>query len=178
MHASAVVDIQSTYGASFLGPTGCRHNRNRDSSALKIFVAVLIGLDTLHTVLCTYGVYWHLVLNFGNVTNLDRGMWATSSQSVINAAVGYSVQLFYARRLHLMSNNIIIPLIVAVLGGLCFSMGFLFTVKAFQLKEYSRYGSLVWVTVVAMSAAAVIDILIASSMSWYLYHKKTGVYKD
>jgi len=188
-HASAVADIQGTYGTLFLGLIisvalyGMTiiqgwiyflHNRRRDSRALKVFVAVVIGFDTLHTVLCTYGVYWRLVLNFGNVASLGLDMWATNTQSVINMVIGYLVQLFYARRVYLMSKNIIIPLIVVVLGALRFAMGFLFTVRAFQLKEYSRYGSLVWVTVVAMSAAAVIDILIASSMSWYLYHKKTG----
>jgi len=189
MRASAVADVQSTYGASFVGLIVSvalygmtiiqgwiyfLHNRNRDSRPLKVFVAVLIGFDTLHTVLCTYEVYWQLVLNFGNIANLDNDLWATSSRSVINTALGYLVQLFYARRLYLISNSIIIPLIVAVLGGLCFSMGSVYAVKAFILKQYSRYGSLVWVTVVAMSAAALADILIASSMCWYLYRKKTG----
>ncbi|KAH9969928.1 hypothetical protein BC827DRAFT_1164112 [Russula dissimulans] len=191
MHASAVADIRSTYGAAFIGLLfsvalygmtiiqGWIYflHSCRDSRTLKVFVAILIGFDTLHTMLCTYGVYWRLVLNFGNVANLDTDMWATNSQSVINMVVGYSVQLFYARRVYLMSNNIIIPSIVAVLGGLCFSMGALFTARAFVLKRYSRYGSLIWVTVVGMSAAAVADILIASSMCWYLHRKRTGFAK-
>jgi len=54
-------------------------------------------------------------------------------------------------------------------------MGLLFTVKSFSVERYSHYNSLVWVAVVGLSGTASADILIAGSMCWYLYHKKTGI---
>jgi len=141
---------------------------------LKGFVAFLFILDTLHTILCVYSLYWYIILNFGNVANLDLDLWAINIQTEVNGLIGFLVQLFYARRLYIMSKSIVIPAIIAVLGGLCFSLGFVFTVKAFALKRYSHYGSLIWVTCVGMGSTAFADILIALAMGWCLYHKRTG----
>ncbi|KAH9967346.1 hypothetical protein BC827DRAFT_585969 [Russula dissimulans] len=157
-------------------PTPYRNSR-RDPTALKVFVAVLLVLDAFHTALCTYGVYWYLVLNFGNVNNLDVDMWAVNIQVGLNALIAYLVQLFYARRVYFISHSIIIPLFIAVLGGLCFVLASLFTVRAFLLQRYSRFNSLIWVCIVAISGAASADILIAGSMCWYLYHSRTAYAK-
>jgi len=64
-----------------------------------------------------------------------------------------------------------------VLGGLCFVLASLFTVRAFTLQHYSRFDSLIWVCIVAISGAASADILIAGSMCWYLYHSRTAYAK-
>jgi len=188
MIASAVVDIRKTYGANFIGLLVSVAlfgmtiiqgwiffiNSRKDPMSLKLFVAVLLALDVLHTVLCTYVVYWYLVSNFGNVNNLGIDMWAANIQVGLNALTVYLVQLFYARRVYFISRNIIIPVLVAVLGGLCFVLASLFTAKAFILERYSRFDSLIWVCIVAISAAASADILIAGSMCWYLYHQRTA----
>ncbi|KAH9963521.1 hypothetical protein BC827DRAFT_1192271 [Russula dissimulans] len=188
MAPSAVADIRSTYGASFIGllisvalfgmtiiQGWIYFFRKKDPISLKVFVAILIALDTLHTVLCIYGVYWYLILNFGNVESLDINMWAANLQPEIIILVGYLVQIFYARRVYIISRNIIIPILVVALGALALSMGLLFTVKSFFVDRYSHYNSLVWIAVVGQSATALADILIAGSMCWYLYHKKTGI---
>ncbi|KAI0287970.1 histone acetylation protein-domain-containing protein [Russula brevipes] len=103
MPASAVVDIRDTYGALQIGlivsailygvTIAQTYYRNRDRKVLQGFVAFLFSLDTLHTILCIYSVYWYLVLNFGNAENLDLDMWAVDSQTEINTFVGLLVQL-------------------------------------------------------------------------------------
>jgi len=192
MPGSAVADIRETYGAAFIGLLFSTvlygmtitqtwiyycHYRNRDPVSLKGFIALLFILDTLHTILCFYSVYWYLVLNFGNVVNLDFNMWAINIQADVNALTGYLVQLFYARRLYIMSKSIIVPVIIGVLGGICFALGFVFTERTFALQQYSRYSSLTWVTCVGMGSTALADILIALAMCWCLYHKRTGFAK-
>jgi len=141
---------------------------------LKGFVVILFILDTVHTVLCIYSVYWYLILNFGNVANLDLTMWAINIQIDVNGLMGFLVQLMYARRVYIMSGNIVIPAIITALGGICFALGFVLTRKIFELKYFSRDSSLTWVICVGMGSTASADILIALSMCWYLYHKRTG----
>ncbi|KAI0299249.1 hypothetical protein BC826DRAFT_996226 [Russula brevipes] len=73
MPASAVVDIRNTYGTLLIGLIVSAilygvtiaqtwsyywYYRNRDGKVLQGFVAFLFSLDTLHTILCTYSVYW------------------------------------------------------------------------------------------------------------------------
>ncbi|KAI0301152.1 hypothetical protein B0F90DRAFT_351315 [Multifurca ochricompacta] len=96
--AGAVADIRSTYGAAFIGLLVSTilfgvtitqtwiyywHYRNKDPRLLKIFVALLFVLDSLHTILCIYSIYWYLILNFGNVESLDFNMWAMNVRRLL-----------------------------------------------------------------------------------------------
>jgi hypothetical protein len=42
------------------------------------------------------------------------------------------------------------------------------------LRVFSRYNSLIGITCIGLGSSVVADILIAFSMCWYLYHKRTG----
>ncbi|KAI9450021.1 hypothetical protein BJY52DRAFT_1215664 [Lactarius psammicola] len=189
MTGHAVVDIRKTYGCTFIGmvisimlfgitilQTWIYYWQygNRDQKALKLFVAIIFILDTLHTVLCTYSVYWYLVLNFGNVEILGYNMWSMNFQIDVNALVDYMVRLYYARRVYLVSGSIVIPVIIVVFGTVCITLAFVFTVKAAALKYWSLYTSLIPVTCIALGLGVVADILIALSMCWFLYHQRTG----
>jgi len=189
MAGHALVDIQSTYGYTFIGLvisillfgiTVCQtwiyfwQYAKRDAKPLQIFVLVILVLDTLHTILCIYSMYWYLILNFGNVENLAYNMWAMNFQVDVNGLVDYLVQLFYARRVYVVSNSRIIPAIIVLLGTNCFAFGLVFTIKAAALKAWSRYTSLIAITCIGLGSGLVADILIAFSMCWSLYHKRTG----
>jgi len=192
MPGSAVADIRDTFGTLFIGSLlsavlygatvtqmwtyYCQY-RGRDPMALKGFVVLLFIFDTLHTILSAYSVYWYLVLHFGDVDNLDVNMWAMNIQANVNALIGFSVKLFYARRVYIISRSIVIPAIIAMLGGICFVLGLVFTVKAFALGRYSRYSALTWVICTGVSSAALADIVIALAMCWYLSRKRTGFSK-
>jgi hypothetical protein len=91
MPGSPIADIRNSFGAAFIGLLVSTtlfgltivqtwiyywNYRNRDSKALKFFIAFISVTDGLHTILCFYAIYWYLVLNFGNVENLDYSMWA------------------------------------------------------------------------------------------------------
>jgi len=192
MPGHPIVDIRSTYGYIFIGLiisllffgiTVCQtwiyfwRYGKRDPKLLKLLVWVIFLLDALHTSLCIYSVYWYLVLNFGNVENLEYNMWAMNVQVDINSLVDYLVQLYYARRVYLVSNSAIIPVIIVLLGANCFALGIVFTVRATALKTFSRYSSLIGITCIGLGSGVVADVLIAASMCWSLYHKRTGFAK-
>ncbi|KAH8981041.1 hypothetical protein EDB86DRAFT_494087 [Lactarius hatsudake] len=147
---------------------------NRDPKALKLFIAVIFLLDALHTSLCVYSIYWYLVLNFGNVEILDVSLWAMGVQVDVNTLIDYMVQLFYARRVYIVGGSIIIPIIIVIFGTASFALGFVFTVKVTTLKYWSRSGSITLVADIGLGSAVAADILIAVSMCWFLYHKRTG----
>ncbi|KAH9000035.1 hypothetical protein EDB83DRAFT_2533898 [Lactarius deliciosus] len=84
----------------------------------------------------------------------------------VNTLVDYMVQLYYARRVYIVGESIIIQS--------SSPLAFVFTARAAALKFWSRYTSLVPVTCIGLGSGVVADILIAASMCWFLYHKKTG----
>ncbi|KAH9028389.1 hypothetical protein EDB85DRAFT_2291262 [Lactarius pseudohatsudake] len=189
MSGHAVADIRNTYGCSFIGliisvmlfgittlQTWLYYWQygNRDPKTLRLFIAVIFLLDALHTSLCIYSIYWYLVLNFGNVGILNHNMWAMIAQINVNGLVDYMVQLYYARRVYIVGGSIIIPIIIVTFATACFALGFVFTVEATAHGFRSRHKSLIPVTCIGMGLSAVADILIAVSMCWFLYHKRTG----
>ncbi|KAN0124660.1 hypothetical protein V8E53_014874 [Lactarius tabidus] len=189
MSGAAIVDIRTTFGATFVGLLVSTtlfgltlaqtwmyfwNYHNRDPKALRIFIAFISALDVLHTISSAYMNYWYLVLNFGNVENLDVSMWAFHLQIAISTVISSSVQLFYARRVYIVSQRIVCPILIVVSVAIAFSFGIFYTVREIVVRLLSDFHSLTWITCVALSAAALADILIAASMCWYLYNKRTG----
>ncbi|KAH9985476.1 hypothetical protein BJV74DRAFT_846834, partial [Russula compacta] len=65
-----------------------------------------------------------------------------------------------------------IALVVIVIGLTVFV--FVFSIRAAMLGRYSRDRSLIWLLSVGMGGTTLTDLLIALSMSWCLYHRRTG----
>ncbi|KAH9176665.1 hypothetical protein EDB89DRAFT_2226718 [Lactarius sanguifluus] len=177
MPGSPIPDIRNTFGAAFVGLLVSTtlfgltivqtwiyfwHYWKKDPKSLKFFIAFITVMDTLHTILCAYAVYWYLVLNFGNFESLGSSMWAMDIQVVISIFVGASVQLYYTRQVYMgefyfllsftahpshfpVSQSIFIPILIVALVVLGSSFGFLFTAKEFILKQFARFHSLTWI---------------------------------
>ncbi|KAF8258896.1 hypothetical protein EI94DRAFT_1790796 [Lactarius quietus] len=187
MPGSAVVDIQKSCGAAFVGllinhllfgleiVQACKYYStywNRDQRAFKIFVAFLLVVDTLSTSMCAYGVYWHLILNFGNLESVESRVWATNLQPLFSAIPSFAVQLYYVRRTYLVSQSIICPIVVVplILGGTFFSL--YFTIKVIILGNKVHVAT--WLPCLSMGTTVFADIVITGTMCWTLYHKRTG----
>ncbi|KAH8984535.1 hypothetical protein EDB86DRAFT_3084429 [Lactarius hatsudake] len=180
MPGNAVVDIRNTYGCSFIGMVISSmlfgitilqtwifywQYGNRDPKTLKLFIAVIFMMDTLHTILCVYSIYWYLVLNFGNVEVLGYNMWAMNKSELQPDFLS-------------VSRSIIIPVIIVVFVTISIALAPVFPIKAAALKHWSLYTSLIPVTCTALGSGVAADILIAVTICWSLYHKKTGIAKQ
>ncbi|KAI9447267.1 hypothetical protein BJY52DRAFT_1312400 [Lactarius psammicola] len=191
MPGSPVADIRNSFGAAFVGLLVSTtlfgliivqtwlyfwHYRNRDPKALKFFVAFITVMEALDTILCAYAIYWYLVLNFGNVESLDYIMWAMNIQVAIGpaAVVGVCVQIYYARRVYLVSQSIICPILIVALVAISFSFELFFAIEESALKRFSKFHSLLWGPCVGITAAVSAELLIAAAMCWSLYRKRTG----
>jgi len=190
MHASAVVDLRDTFGATFIGlifsttlfgltlaQTWIYFWRfgSKDPKGLKIFIALIAVLETFHTILTAYMVYWYIVLNFGNVENLGYSMWASDVQANISMVYTSAIHFYYARRIYIVSKSIIFP---AIIVGSVVSGNILAIVSAAKqagiAQVSKRFQSTAWLSEVGMCIAVLMDITIAAIMSRSLYRKKTG----
>ncbi|KAH9005684.1 hypothetical protein EDB83DRAFT_2558404 [Lactarius deliciosus] len=205
-----IIDIRSSFGAAFVGllvsttlfgltiAQTCIYfwnYRNRDPKPLKFFVAFVIFMDALHTIVCTYAIYWYLIVNFGNVENLQYGVWALNLQAILSTVIFISVQLYYARRVYIVSQGLICPIIIVVsvfivackcsrrpLEGTSIIVfirvyvvfAIFFIVKEITLKRFSDFQSSAWMSYIAFGATTAGDFLVAASMCWSLYRRRTG----
>ncbi|KAF8261544.1 hypothetical protein EI94DRAFT_792772 [Lactarius quietus] len=189
MPGSAVVDIQKSYGAAFVGllvnhmlfgleiVQAWRYYWqywNKDKKVSRIFIAFLIAVDTLSTIMCAITIYWHLVLNFGNPKNVDSRVWAANLQPFFSAIVSFSVQMYYVRSTYLVSQSIICPVLVVplILGGT--SLCLYSTIRVITLGAYSKVHVVTWLPCLSMGATVLGDVVITVTMCWTLYRKRTG----
>ncbi|RDX50276.1 hypothetical protein OH76DRAFT_1402729 [Lentinus brumalis] len=181
--------IDSTFGAALVGliVSACLYGitllqtftyfrkYSNDKTIIKSLVVILTVLDTLHLALCTRSVYWYLVTNFGDASNLDVTTWSMALQVDCNGLIGVMVEVFFARRVWMMSRNWLITGIIVVLAFMHFSLGVVFTVESFVLGRFSKFASLTWETCLGLGSAAACDVIIAASMCYYLYTMRTGI---
>ncbi|KAH9024293.1 hypothetical protein EDB84DRAFT_1615813 [Lactarius hengduanensis] len=207
MAGSPVVDIRNTFGAAFVGlfvsttlfgltiAQTCIYfwnYRKRDPKPLKFFVAFVTFMDALHTIVCTYAIYWYLIVNFGNLENLQYGMWALDLQFLSqyrhlrfrpavrrlytfrNLLFVLTQRSYYARRVYIVSQSLICPIIIVVSVFIVAFFATFFTAKEIALKRFSDFQSSAWMSYIAFGATTVGDTLVAASMCWSLYRRRTG----
>ncbi|KAN0140558.1 hypothetical protein V8E53_001767 [Lactarius tabidus] len=192
LYGPTFVNLETSYGAVFVGQlfntllTGlelvqtwlyCCNYWNKDSKQFKLFLGSLIVLDILSTISGSYSLYWYLVLNFGNVDQLEYRIWAKTLQTVLTAIPGAAVQLYYTRQIYLVSHSMICPIVVVpvILGSALLVLGL--NAKAAVLKIDSHFHVSPWFLGAWMGVTVLIDVFITVMMSWALYRKRTGFKK-
>ncbi|KAJ7175770.1 hypothetical protein C8R46DRAFT_1079410 [Mycena filopes] len=136
-------------------------------------VAILWLLDTAHIVLCTIAVYAVLVLHFNDPSILVTTTWCVIVQTDFNGLIGFIAECFYARRVWIVSGNAFLTAIILILSVVHFGLGIVFTVGSFETAR-ADFGQLVWVTSAGLGSAAAADMLIGTSLCWYLSKNRTG----
>ncbi|KAH9045037.1 hypothetical protein EDB84DRAFT_1674466 [Lactarius hengduanensis] len=171
MPGSPVVDIRNSFGAAFVGLLV--------STTLLGLTFAQIFMDALHTIICAYAIYWYLVVNFDNPANLQYDMWAMNVQVVLSTVIFISVQLFVVSQLlceaslhrgpksHLPDHHRGVGFYIRLL--LTF-----FLAKEIALKRISDFHASSVSSSDPLSAATVGDTLVATSMCWSLYRRRTG----
>ncbi|KAF4581415.1 hypothetical protein EYR38_002741 [Pleurotus pulmonarius] len=111
-----------------------------------------------------------LVTNYSNPEVLSQTHWSMNLQTDCNGLIGLVVELFFARRVWIMSRNWVLTGIIIVLANVHFN----FTVEAFLLASVKEFPKLIWVTSTGLGSAAAADIIIAVSLCFYLTRSRTG----
>lgn len=186
------MNLDSTYGSAFIGlivasilygvtltQTYIYFSRvgSTDRIYARIAVAALCILDTVHLVLCIMTLYWHLITNFSNDSSLDNLTWSMNAQTGLNGLIALIVECIFARRVFILSKNVLITTTIVLLSCFHFSLSIVFTLKSFRLGSMGEFQQLIWVTSAGNGSSAVADILIAASLCFYLYKNRTGYRK-
>ncbi|KAG1750974.1 hypothetical protein EDD22DRAFT_252235 [Suillus occidentalis] len=168
------IDIGCTYGALFIGCILAallfgltsiqayvyfRTHTGGWTKFYRLIVLLLWTLDAAHLALVVHCVYYYLVINFANVDALVEIVWSFKLQIVVNILTVHVIHQLYSHRIWIVGRDRskvfrIIPGIVVVL-----SLG-MFLAR--------------WPSLMAMSAATVLDIVITSSIWYLLANSRTG----
>ncbi|KAH9834485.1 uncharacterized protein C8Q71DRAFT_859479 [Rhodofomes roseus] len=152
-----------------------------DSLRLKLFVSLVVALDSLHLALISSAYYHYTVTNYGDYLALEQVTWTIVVQISIGGLVGLLVQLFFATRLYFLGKRkLLIPGLVCFLGVVELGCSIAYTVVAFKDHYYSASGQEHHgdaYTSTALTANIVCDLLIAGTTVYYLQEGRTAFHR-
>ncbi|RPD54867.1 hypothetical protein L226DRAFT_261810 [Lentinus tigrinus ALCF2SS1-7] len=150
-----------------------------DPLILKLMVAVIWFLDTLHTALSMHVCYYYLVTHYFQPERLLSGVWSMRLTIITTGLVIAITHVFFARRIFLIGNrNIYLMIVMGLLliteTGFCLTA----TIETFIAVTFAAYTErFTWLIPCSLGTAVIIDSVTTSTLTYYLHKCRTGFRK-
>ncbi|KAI6169751.1 hypothetical protein EDD17DRAFT_1748884 [Pisolithus thermaeus] len=100
---------------------------SEDSLLVKLLVATIWILDSLHISFMCYMLYYYLIINYGVPTALAYIVWSYQVTVLINMLVIFAVQCFFAHKIHYLYHRkvrwfVTVPIMVLVIAAVGFGL--------------------------------------------------------
>ncbi|KAL1949870.1 hypothetical protein VTO73DRAFT_8751 [Trametes versicolor] len=188
----SVPALDNTYGVLMLGTSlglilygvtmhqGYRYARlpahKQDSLYTKSMVAIVLILETWHSVISMHAVYFYLTTNYFNPVVLFHGVWSVNLVPMATGIIIAVSQSFFARRLWLVDRKfrpLVVFIVILLLGEAAFSTTI--SVEAFiqpDLIHFENVSS--WMVNVALGMVIAADGLLTTLLTIVLRRSRTG----
>jgi len=126
----------------------------------------------------TQSLYWWVVANYDNRLAPNRTTWEFTIFQICAVCTSVTVQTFFAHRVHSLSANLYLGVLVQVLVLVQFGFGVATGVIMNMILDFeARFKEYRWVAMSWTTIRAVADIVIATCMCLVLRHRRTGFQK-
>ncbi|KAH6906845.1 hypothetical protein BKA70DRAFT_399480 [Coprinopsis sp. MPI-PUGE-AT-0042] len=151
----------------------------KDAIWIRVFVGYLFIADIVNTVFCYVGIYRTLIQHFGDFEKLFTVDWLFATEPATTAIIASSVQLFFAWRVHILTQRWkhVSPVLVGLVTLTSLTSGVAGIITAWEICRYPNFdsaqkhraGVCTW-----LAATAVCDALITMILVTALHKQKTG----
>ncbi|KAJ7667646.1 hypothetical protein DFH06DRAFT_1322238 [Mycena polygramma] len=164
------------YGISVLQVYLYFRRYTRDQWGLKTMVATLWILDTLATVFVASALFIFVFDILNRKIDVDIP-WSFTAEKLLVTIITFIAQCFYAHTIWKVSNNRITTAFILCLAVGTFGLGIYTTVHLFQTPALNSISSRSFLIVsgLVQGLAALNDIVITGSMSYYLHIKRSSL---
>ncbi|KAI0667885.1 hypothetical protein C8Q78DRAFT_1081766 [Trametes maxima] len=147
-----------------------------DLRLVKIWVIVILLVETVHTVMCWHSCYYYLVSNYFRPDILQYSVWSMNMLPLI-ASTGIGVsQGFFARRVYLINPKYRILVAISILlTVVAFGLSAAATSMGFILNVYTKFSRVEWLDSAALAAALLADSLTTAVLIIALKRSRTGI---
>ncbi|KAJ7315702.1 hypothetical protein DFH08DRAFT_1086769, partial [Mycena albidolilacea] len=151
----------------------------KDPKFLKALVGVIWFLELGHTIASWHGLYGVTITFYGQIEH-----WLSPPLSLVfpilfHACIALAVQSFFVYRVRVLSKQWFIPVLCCVLN----LVHFVFNILLFGQLATNRVFSietqqLSWEITFASSIGPAVDMIVAASLVFYLWHRKTTNFRQ
>ncbi|KAF5375369.1 hypothetical protein D9615_007925 [Tricholomella constricta] len=148
-----------------------------DPRAIKTLVTTIWTLLFIHTLISAFSLYRRTVKDYGKMSNFDNYPQAMCGAFSLSGLIGSIVQSFFAYRLRKLSGRSGIAIVCWTLSivrfgsVVCISVT---TCRATSVHDYVNRWK--WLVVFALTISAIVDFLIAGSLSYCLWTRRKDVF--
>ncbi|EMD32502.1 hypothetical protein CERSUDRAFT_118537 [Gelatoporia subvermispora B] len=148
----------------------------KDMGRIKATVAIVWGVDFVHAFMACAANWTYLIENFGNLDVSTHITWSVAVTVALTALNTFLVQAFFAHRIHTLSRGMWwITAPITILAFLRLFAALVSTAEMIRLRSYPAFvDQFAWVFTVGLSLGAVVDILIAIGLCYFLRRGRTG----
>ncbi|KDR70329.1 hypothetical protein GALMADRAFT_144642 [Galerina marginata CBS 339.88] len=184
------LDLNNTFGAFLIGTlvssmlfgvTGIQtwyyFQNYSDHILVQSVVLIILVAESLHIVFCIHAIYHYTILNFSNPEELVNVVWSATATLIVTSVIVLVVQLFYARRIYVVSRkNVGLTAVIVTLALGKFAVGIGLSIRADEHPFFPNFVQLQasWIYT-ACVLPALNDVLIAASLSYYLHISRSGI---
>ncbi|KAI0338912.1 hypothetical protein BDW22DRAFT_1432128 [Trametopsis cervina] len=146
----------------------------RDKKWMKIFVMILFLCDTLNSAFDVAFVYIPLVTKYGDVQALSYATWIFSTDPVMTSIIALMVQMFFAWRVKVLTNNwfIVSAIMVCSVAQWCGGLGT--SIACGIVPEFVHFQKFEVIVIIWLAFSATADTIITCALVWHLRKHKTG----
>ncbi|KAI0829098.1 hypothetical protein BC628DRAFT_1362489 [Trametes gibbosa] len=139
-------------------------------------VALLWGLDALHSSMAFASAWIYLIQHWGDTAIYDFIPWTIALTVALTAVVTLISHCFFAHRVYILSGfswSLTAPILVLACGRLV--AAFVSTSEMITLRSYEAFVDRVgWVFTMGLSLSTAVDVLITVTLIVLLQHSRTG----
>jgi len=183
------VDIGGTFGAAYIGSMismglyGLTSLQSylyyayypKDSSSLKLLVAILWALESLQVALVCHAMYYYLVVNYANPSALGAGVWSLYASLLCNLIISSIAQSFFAIRVHILSRKYWLTLCIFFFIVAHIAFGLETVTEMFIYKDLNKLPLITFTAALPFAVTAVIpDVLVTICLCYFLNNGRSG----
>lgn len=167
------------YGLSLIQAYMYFAKYRKDHRALRVLVAVICVLGSVHAFFVCHLVYHYLVRTYTNPLMLVDGVWSVYTATLIGVLVCPIIQLFFVRTIyHLVGKpwRLILTVVLTVLIAAQLALGLFLCVREYQIWRLADLHQVAHIAMIPLFAVRVAgDAIIATTLCVCFYDAKTTV---
>ncbi|KAI0345669.1 hypothetical protein BDW22DRAFT_1353239 [Trametopsis cervina] len=147
----------------------------KDRWHIKLIVALIWFMDSIHTIFVCVADWSYLVAGFGD-RNFDHITWSIGATITLTALVTFLSHCFFTHRIYVVSKGRkVLPIILGLLSCFRLAAALVSTVQMITIASYRGFVIYYsWVFTMGLVAAAGLDVLITVALCYYLRQSKSG----
>ncbi|KAL6306136.1 hypothetical protein BKA93DRAFT_162335 [Sparassis latifolia] len=151
-------------------------NYPRDRIVIKLAVATIWILETLHTAMSIEAIEYYLIRNYNNPIALSSTVWSFELTLILGFIIAYFVNMCFVWRIYLLSEKIWITVVLGILSTARVAIGLANCSLSFKYMQWHVFRAHVYSTmIVGWTLSVVVDCSIAATICYYLHTHRTGM---